>query len=265
MGFIAADADDLSRIADSVHFTEAYKDRVMGLLGQRPTDNIRRSNMPVRGILLQNVYGGQDGLISLLGRDQSVKAWLVSLVGVNTFPITANQFQLQLTGIMYDPDTGAPTPTVIGTSDVINCCSTAATLQTAMMSVSRLWTGESLSVGLGNPYLDVDLQVYGDVVAPVLDSDLPASYTGSWFIQIDDLLGYQDLQLTVVNQTISSLTNVIVYPIFDIISAATEVATDCSYRTQDYPWQVGTIVTCVDYADVGYGILSATARTIALL
>lgn len=263
MSFLAASEEQSARLVRSVRFTEEYRDRFIALLSPTLRREAPAAQKPVRGILLQNAFDGNDALMCLVGRSlSSLPGWLVSLVGVNQFPTTSNQFQLKLSGGTLQPDGVTYVYTVIGTNSApINCCSTALDVFNALLTISGI-DGNSLSVGLGNPYYDFDLLVYGDVVPPSRVGDAPASYIGAWYIQIGTLLGYDTLVLEVVNAAMSSLTNVVVQKMADILDTETTVVTDCSYRTSSFPWQVGSIASCLDYADIGYGILSSTARTI---
>lgn len=265
--FLAVTENQEARLTQSVIWTEAYRDRVQALLEGSPDIPDFKQNKPVRGILLQNIYGGQDGLMTLLGRDQTSLSFMVSLVGVNQFPRTNNQFKLKLSGGTYGDD-GRVTWTVIGTTDFINCVCTADAFFEKLLTITDI-SPDLVSVGLGNPYYHPDLVMYDplddSMIAPVLDTDFPGSYLGCWFINFAaPLPGYRTLKLEIDSPTITSLTNIICYQVYDLISTETTVVTDVSYRTQAYPWQVGSIVSCLDYADCGYGIISATARSFSV-
>lgn len=267
-GFLSVSDMEALRLKSSVIWTERYRDRVQSLLSGSPERADFKKNGPVRGLLLQNIFGGREGLMCLMGRDPNSIGFMVNIVGINQFPTTSNQFKLRLSGGKIQDD-GSVIWTQIGDkSSFINCVSTASEFQTALLTINtRLLTPENVSVGLGNPYFNPDLVLYTDPVdpvvkAPVLDDDIPASYLGCWYIQFDTALDYDDLKLEIVDQTITSLSNVIVSRIFDLIDTETTIVTDVAYRTPAYPWQVGTIATCVDYADCGYGIIFSTARTL---
>lgn len=257
---VSATSSQINRYDASTRWTEQYKDRVKALLESTPNGPTFQQNRPIRGILLQDVYGGQDGLMSVIARDGGTQAYLISIVGINTYPnptplIPLNPFQLQLSGTDADGVTS-----IICTTAPISSVSTASDVQSAIVASSRLTI--VVSVGLGNPYFDPRLFQYGNVVAPQADGDYPASYLGMWYIKFDDNLGFDSLSLAVVNQTATTLSNIVCIPILDLLSPGVEQVTDTSYRTKDYPWQAGSIVTCLDYSDIGYGIISSTARTI---
>lgn len=256
---VSATQSQISRYDSSTRWTEQYKDRVKALLEGTPAGPSFQQNRPIRGILLQDVYGGQDGLMSVIARDGNSQAYLISIVGINTYPnptplVPLNPFQLQLSGTLDG------TTSVICTTAPISSVSTATDVQSAIIASSRL--AITVSVGLGNPYFDPRLFIYGNVVAPQADGDYPASYLGMWYIKFDDNLGFDSLSLAIVNQTATTLSNVVCTPILDLLSPGVEQVTDGAYRTSAYPWQAGSIVTCLDYSDIGYGIISSTARTI---
>lgn len=269
MSFLSVSEMEALRLKSSVIWTERYRDRVQALLYGSPDRPALRNNGPVRGILLQNVFGGQDGLMCLIGRDPQSISFMVSIVGVNQFPTTTNKFKLKLSGGRVGDDGILGSWEEIGTTPAfINCVTTATKFQEKLLPLSRLLTPENVSVGLGNPYFNPDIVLYTDpsdpnVVPPAPDTtDVPASYLGLWYIQFDTAFGFNGLKLEVVEQTVSSITHVVCNRIFDIIDVETTIVTDVAYRTPAYPWQIGAIATCMDYSDCGYGIVSATSRTL---
>ena len=258
------------RIAASVKFTEDYNLRLQGLL----TDNPQASRptlfpQPVRGFLLQDVYGGQDGAMQLIGRDGTNSAFLVELVGQNITP-SSNTFQLQLSGQKYIPNsTTLDVPVTIGTSSVINAVASNFDVMAALFSIARtVLNCTNVFVGLGNPIFARELEVYGNVVpATLAPTYLPQSFLlGLWHIFIPTACfpDYDVLTLTTVNPVITGLTQVRTKSCLDLLSPEITVVTDIDYRTQAYPWQAGTIATCLDFSDIGYGIIRSTSRNMSL-
>ena len=269
-GIVAASDGELERIANAVHFTEEYKDRVKGLFTDYPaTYRPTRSSQPVRGILLQNVYEGKDGAIQLIGRDNINKSFYLEIVGRNP-KVSANTFSLRLSGMLYNDAGELGEPIVIGESSTISCISTAYDLAQAMYSIDRVRLNEgTLSIGLGNPLFDNSLEVYGDVVPANIEQETPAScFLGAWYINFpQQLFPYDALKLEVPLEgiNITGLTQIRCTETLDLLSPEVTLATDIDYRTKDYPWQAGTIATCLDFGDVGYGIIRSTSRIFELM
>lgn len=264
MGFISGNKDSAGRIDKSVKWTEEYALRMQALLNDEPEVPVLKSQPPVRAILLQNVYGGQDGLAALIGRDNITYGFLIELVGVNTH-ISANTFRLQLTGFHDTPESSE----VIGITPPINCVATQEDMQEALLAIDDTLTPDDMVIGLGNPYYDNDLIVYGDVVPAETEDDIIASFVGSWYISFEPTHyeEYDSLSLDVVfdeTTTITGLTKVTSRLSYDLLSPETTVVTDMHYRDATYPWRVGTIVLCQDYDDIGYGIVSGSFRNMVI-
>jgi hypothetical protein len=260
--------DTRERIATSVKFTEEYKDRVKGLLADsaqptRPT----LFPQPVRGILLQDVWGGQDGAMQLIGRDGTNKAFIVEIVGKNYNP-TENTFQLQLSGQKYVPNSSVLSdPVVIGTSNKINCVASNFEVMDALFAIApKVLNCTNVFVGLGNPIYARELEVYGKV-KPATER-LPQSYLlGLWhiFIPAACFADFAVLTLATVKPSITGLTQVRTRSCLDLLSPEITVVTDMDYRTEAYPWQAGTIATCLDFSDIGYGIIRSTSRNLEIV
>jgi hypothetical protein len=218
------------------------------------------------------VYGGKDGAIQLIGRNNTDKSFYLEIVGKNP-KVTANTFSLRLSGMMYDAAGELGVPLIIGESSTISCVSTSYDLAQAMYSIDRVRLNEgTLSIGLGNPLFDDSLEVYGDVVAASIEEDTqirtPASYfLGAWYINFPQaLFPYDALKLEVPTDgaNITGLTQIRCSETYDLLSPEVTLATDIDYRTKDYPWQAGTIATCLDFGDIGYGIIRSTSRIFEL-
>lgn len=249
------------RIVTSVKFTEEWGQRLKGNLGTDPGSPSYRLPGPIRGILLQDVYNNQSGLMQIVGRDGVTFGFMIEILGINQFPQTNNKFRLRLKGIS---DTPSGT-TVIGESVPISMLNTSATIQAGILSLSRLLSPENVIISLGNPVYDNDLQLYSPVVPPQLVTDIAASYVGSWYVEFQaDVFPFDDLLLEVFfdqTATTTGLTNMRVYKTLDTVTAETEIVTDCHNRSSAYPWQAGTMVMCLNFPDIGYGILNGTSRT----
>ena len=271
MGMLAASDSDVGRIITSVHFTEQYMERVKSLFGEQPAGERQKPPpQPIRGVLLQDVYDGQDGLMQLIGRDEGDSSFFIQIVGQN-LKDTTNTFKLQLTGVLIAED-GTETQTVISLSAPLSCTISSFDLAVAIKGLSRVLTADNVSVGLGNPTYDEDLQVYGSVVDRVVKPySPPASYVGAWFVDIDAtpfFPAYDYLLLDAVQDsdtTMNSLTAVVCTRVKDLLTPETELVTDVHNRTQAYPWQAGSIVVCMDFADIGYGIVSSTSRNMEIV
>ena len=285
MGFLATDETGAGRVETSVIFTEEYMDRIQGLFTDIPAGSpAYRSPAPVRGVLLQNVWGGQDGLMQLIGRDGVTSAFWVEIVGKNLSP-TTNAFKLRLVGTNTDPEDPTNTASeTIGESLPIPFLTPAIELPSLLLPISDLLTPENITVGIGNPYFSTDLLVYGDVIpavaaqpakpgpppVPAVDAVPPSSLIGVWYVRIDSNVFPQydlvTLEAFLDDQAkITGLSAISCRPTLDLLSTETTIVTDCDYRTEAYPWQVGTIASCLDYTDVGFGIIRSTFRNFSII
>lgn len=273
MGILGANKKGIQRVETSVRFTEEYTDRFKALLNNLPRSSPGKVVTAVRGILLQNVYGGNDGLMLPIyrqaPRDENgllyrPKNFMIQIVGENNSVIPDNTFKLKLSGATRDPDTGNTSFTEIGTTTALSMNSTASDVLDALvllLQINPAFGYVNISVAVGNPYFDFDLVSYGD---DNIDSEdgLGKSYPGLWYVSFDPRLlpQYDYLVLDAGAVTVTSLTSVIVTPTYELVATETTVVTDVYNRTKDYPWQIGTIVSCLDYADVGYGIVASSYR-----
>lgn len=271
MGLLSVSERGVGRITDSVQFTESYQDRIKRLIGVTPQPSQgQKFNQPIRAILLQDCYGGQDALAVEISRNDKDTCTLVSLVGDFGAASTANTFKLQLfaTNILYGEP--APQPTLIGTSGLINALSGPNDLYAPLSKIDSQLDSSNTWITLGNPYSDDNLVPYGNVVPASADENnviTPAkSYISMWAIQIDPTVyggAFTNLVLQPFIDSecrLSGLLGVTSQASIDLCSPETTVVSDIYYRTQQFPWQAGTIVTCLDFGDIGYGIIGNAPR-----
>ena len=273
-GFLAGGPKTAGRIGDSVKWTEQYAERVEGLLQAAPAPHPPAKAVPaIRCLLLQDCYDGEDALALPVGRDKNpVNAFMVSVIGDNSFS-SDNSFKLQLSGTAgatYSPygiQLTPPTYTVIGLSGVIPVVSKAIDLYAPLNKIDPQINYNTCSVILGNPYIDDDLIQNSQGVYTDQDSQRPAVLLGLWFIEFDAYLyqNYQNLQLSVVIDAdcqMFGLTNILVEPGIDVPGVQTTLVTDLFYRPATYAWSAGTVVTCIDFLDIGYGIIGGSTRSL---
>lgn len=259
------------RIVDGIRWTEEYKDRLKGLLElQSPVAQAGRTNQPVRALLLQDCYDGKDALAVQLGRDGIHSGFLVSILGDNNLSYTQvspNNFTLKIIGIKQNLVTANdPADFVtLGVTSPIAFNANEDVFVTAFSKLDSRFSFENMQVLFGNPYIDSNLIPYGNIRSVTIDRVATlASPVGVWLIVINDnaLPEYVafDIQLEEVNA--SSLSGVSVEEIFDLPISDTTVVTDIDYRTRQYSWQAGTIVTCLDFMDIGLGIIRSSTRNL---
>lgn len=279
MSLLSVSERGSGRITDSVIFVETYKDRLQRLIGTSPgVLPANKSVQPIRAILLQDCYGNQDALAVEISRNGRDFCTIISLVGAYATADKTSTFKLQLFGVVTDRF-GQTTRTLIGTSDVINVLSGPNDLYAplAMIDPSNPITPQNTWITLGNPYVDDKLIQYGNVaeaftsVDPVTSEPIyhpNSSPIAMWAIQMDQTMyspNFYRLELLPFLDNTTRLIGVLgitaaISP--DLISPETTVVTDIYGRTQQYPWQAGTIVTCLDYADIGYGIIGNAPRNL---
>ena len=266
MPFIGGSAKAPERITSSVQFTEEYQDRIKSLLGAPSHPAVSHTVPSIRGILLQDTWGGAPGVLQLLGRNALAQSFLVQIVGQN-LKNSPSAFRLFLEGA---PDPNMGPWSSIGASSLISFNSTAVQFAQATDNISPLLNTSNYAVTLGNPYISNELFFYPPVVIPVLPTDVAQSFIGAWYIAFDPLVFYGRpfLRLSVLydNTTfVSSLSDVVITQLYEDLLPNAIPVIDTHYRTQDYPWQAGTIVTATNYDGVGYCISSASFRTLTLV
>lgn len=282
MGIFAVNQSQADRITESVRFTESYQDRIKRDIGttpiSRPSD---KSVHPVRVILMQDCYANRDALAREIYRDDKNFCTIVSLVGELNPADRTSTFKLQLFGISLDGSA-----TLIGTSGLIKAVSSINDLYDPLSSIdpANPISPENTWITLGNPYYDDELISYGsvvpasDVTADELTTHIPASSPiAMWAIQFDQTLyghrgvdkrdsngpTYSSLELRAFlddETRLSGLLGIVVAQSPDLISSSTTVVTDIYGRTPQYPWQAGTIAVCLDFADIGFGIIGNAPR-----
>lgn len=250
---IAAEPRDIERIGVSVSWTEKYRYRLQALLETPPyTQQVHKLPPATRVFLLEDCWGGQSALGLPIGRNGADYGWYISVVGKNTIP-SDNKFKLKLTG---QPNDITLPPVEIGTSDYLSVVSQPEEWYAALLPINRLISGENTTIALGNPYKNVDL-VNGD--------EWPL---GVWYVNFDDTLfkDFATLSLEAIASAgdIVGLTQIHVERSFDLLDPTPVLVTDIDYRNIKFAWQCGTIVTCFDFMDIGYGIVRGTSRNLEI-
>jgi hypothetical protein len=246
--FLAGSAKSGDRITTSVKWTETYKDRVQTLLGSGAAYSPTRSNSAIRAILLQDCWGGKKALALPVGRNPgSTQGFVISVLG-NNEETSKNTFKLQV----LDGDK------VISTSNIIPQISTNT-------EMAKLFTaGTSRAIGpeiyLGNPFDDEELIEYGDVK---VKDNIKSTLLGLWYVYIDKSVADSTLNMQVFldeETNLTGLTAISCEKTEEILYSEITFVTDIDYRPETYCWKKGTIVTCLPFDDIGYGIIRGSSR-----
>lgn len=195
---------------------------------------------PVRGILLQDVFGGGSGYADLVQRVPVPFSFEIGIAGEN--PIPDSSFKIRLHGERKD-DTVA-----LCTTDPIPAESTASEMQAALVAACRSASvsvqPENISVGIGNP-----VSVAGE-----------DAYTGCWVVTFSGNLTnrYKAIYAEIVQDGTAfmrGLSTAVTYPTRDVPSGHHEVFHDLINRPADYPWKAGTLCVASYFLGIGYGII----------
>ena len=167
-----------------------WAERQMGLsVNSQVPHPDQRQEGPIRGYLLQNVYGNGSGLMQLVYRSTTPNATKISIVGTNY--VAGSQFKLQLWGTSTDPvEAGSPpnVPVLLMQTEPINLNSDASALEVILQACAEdsdlsVESGD-ISVMLGNPVSNVDLILATDpntqpeIVLPQAVADAEDAVTG---------------------------------------------------------------------------------------
>ncbi len=270
MSLVAASAKDIARMSSSIKWTEDYRERINQILDQSPlAQSVAKLAPPVRAILLQDCFEGKDAMALVVGRDNVTYGFYVELIGQNFIP-TTNKFKLKILGQPPTPANNlTPEPVELGTTGLIKASATADDMWQALSLIDTRLNRDNLVVMIGNPFSHDDLFANGGAVVepqttnePFTERNFP---TGVWFIYIETpaFREFVDMSIEIVvdeESHIGGLTNITIKKSFDLPSPEMTPVKDIDCRSEDFPWQAGTIVTCLDFADVGYGIIRSTAR-----
>lgn len=238
----------------------------------------QRSPQPIRGFLLQNIYGNGTGAMALAYRSTIANATRISVLGTNY--TAGSSFKLQLVGTLAGVSNAQPQ--VIATSIAIPVNTDAPTLQGILLRATQganlPVATQDLQVGLGNPLssaflvLSADPASQPEIVLPTTNSQPtnnpgpdPQTYIGVWVITITGALAqqyvnlnYQILQDT--NAFMRGLSFVVAQETIDLPGTTVQVVTDILNRPPDYPWRAGSLCVAIPFLGLGYGIVASDFR-----
>lgn len=263
----------LKRTDGAVKWVETYRDRLMALLDAKPpSDSLEaKTQPPIRCLLLQDCYNGSDALACPLGRDGINYGFMITVLGDNQLQ-TSNSFKIRLYGTkLSDAPITSGDIVTIGTSGVISVISQPSDWLAPLQKITPQLDFTTFILNFGNPYYSEDLVLpflgqQSDVSLPSSANPLPSTMLGTWFLRIDPNLfpQYGDLNIDIIldnDTSLIGLTALGVEKIYDLVGTDLTVVTDTMYRTASYPWQKGTIVQCIDFMDIGYGIIGGQTRS----
>lgn len=103
-------------------------------------------------------------------------------------------------------------------------------------------------------------------VLAALQAQLTSSYAGIWIIQMSGVLAkqYSSLNFQVfqdANVYLRGLSTMVTQPTKDLVGDKPQIVSDIHNRPIDYPWAVGSMVACMFFLDIGYGIVSSDFRS----
>lgn len=261
------DSESRNRINAGIIWTEAQR----GLVHGEPTPEHPNQQLapPIRGYLMQNVYGNGSGAMQLAYRSESPYASSLSIVGRNY--VESSQFKLKLSGVPVSGTT--PVLTELFITQPINVDSTADDLKTKLLlaagTASLPVRRTDISVSLGNPMsstefvLPLDPNSTPEIV--LSDTEDPKAYVGVWLIDFAGALTqqYSSLKIDVVQDTTAfmrGLSAIVSKQIVDLPGETIQIVFDVMNRPIDYPWVAGSLCGAISYRDLGYGIMWSDFR-----
>lgn len=244
----------------------AWAELQMNGLGEDQASLNQRNLNPIRGFLLQNIYGGGAGVMRLAYRTQQLNATQVDIVGVNF--VANSKFKLKIIGT---PKSGAnPTSGILCTTAPIKVDSTASDIASALLLAAQgqnlAVTRNDFQVALGNPASEPDLiQLENEQAELDFTVSPPETYTGSWIISITGTLTklYKELKIEPLEDTNAFMLGQSIItsrPIIDVPGTTNKVVFDLFNRPKEYPWKVGTLCVAIPFMDLGYGIIGSDFR-----
>lgn len=263
-------ASDRKRIEDATQWVEQRKDLLAApLVGAEPPARNPGYPQAVRGVLLQSIWGGRTGQMQCLQRSPQKFSFGLSVSGKNIAnPAAADPnnltFQIKVYGVKADD-----TLQELFTTTTLGIESTADQLKTALIlaaqGVGLPVKRTDVQVQLGNPspsspfvsYPEID----GDDVQLEVDktTDPTETYIGMWTVSFSGTITTQFKGLTpeLVPITNYVLTDVSAYPMQDSLSDRIIIVSDIYGRSRSYPWKVGSVVACIYFPDIGFGIIGS--------
>lgn len=254
-GFIAASDKEIGRVRTSVHFTEEYGNKLIQTLNKAPYEqNTQKVPPAVRLLLVEDCHSGGEALAYMIGRDGTTSGTVVSLVGDNSdtqlIQHPDNKFRLKLEGVVSGVSTD------LGTTDAIRFTASTEEVLAAFEPLHPRISPATLSVFFGCIYESPDMV------------NSTKYNLGLWYIYLNPELfpEYQELRLTPVvgDGDIVGLVQVQCQTTFDLLDPEPTYVTDIDYRPPEFAWRGGTIVTCLDFADCGYGVIRSSGRLLQL-
>ena len=265
MGLPFYDYESRRRIEAGIVWTETQRGLTSAEpLPAHPDQQVLR---PIRGYLLQNVYGNGTGAMQLAYRSQSKYASLLAIIGTNF--VANSQFKLLVSGTSTS---GSPSGGELFTTQAIDVESTADELKTKLLLAAQAASlpvnGNDISVSLGNPMSSANLIIPPEGPPPeitVSPPDDPKSYVGVWLINFTGALArqYSEITVEVVQDTsafMRGLSTVISRPVVDLPGTVIKPVFDVMNRPIDYPWMAGSLCGAINYPDLGYGIIWSDFR-----
>lgn len=268
------DRESRDRINAATLWTEQWKGQLTSTAQPPQQINVPAYPQPIRGILLQNIWGGRKGQVQCLTLSPQKYSFGIAVSGLNVAnPNVASPavvtFKIKVYGLRFDD-----TFQELFTTGTIGLESTAEQVGTALILAAQ---GVSLPVGrtdvqvhLGNPFPSSPFTPYPAAGPPQNDpvdsqpeidkaTDPTETYTGAWTVGFSGTITSQFAGLVAEIVPVAShiLTDVTCYPMTESLTDRIIVATDVFGRPQSYPWKVGSKVVCLYFPDIGFGIIGS--------
>lgn len=276
---ILASTDDAKY---AVSFIREHGSQILALLNQTQAPvNFPGLRPPIVAALLQPVSMGDEAQALVLQKATVQNAFRIDMYG---YFQANNSFKFRLKGFTYEitanglirPETQQE---LFYTAPIVAKTATAEVLKQAMIATGRI-TDADVDVTIGNLVISPALannQAMLYMLAEVSPPDRPTSevfsFAGCWYLAFQNKLafggsgqlGYKGMALQILTEAGQPIQSSALQA---LISTATKLVPgnsiervmDIHQTSNTGPLTGGTVVTCIDFPGIGYGIISAGPR-----
>lgn len=259
---------------NAVQFVRQFGNQLKTMIGM-PSDTPLNPGLrpPIVVSLLQPLSGGEEGLGLILERATVKNAFAVDLFGYYNLTPTF-KFKLKVHSFPYGPDGNVLVNqgTVLATTGPIQIdTATADTVRDALIATGAFATAD-IHVGGGNLITDPNL-VNNEALRWNIQTIQPNtlqkdvfSFAGKWFITfkakrfVPVCLAVEPLRENGQAFAETSIQAVVSVRSTLVSSGMTELVRDIHMVPVTGPLVGGTVCACIDFPQIGYGILTAGTR-----
>lgn len=222
---------------------------------------------PIAVLLLQDLYGGDRALASVLQKQEEENAWLIELIGVRPYSLIENaRFSLKFDRIVMSD--GEPNSQELFVVEQIPVFASADEMKRLIIAASGgLFNQDKISVTMGNPFIHENLikapkEKHEDLLVVEGFGDEPVSPIGQWIVRF---MYEGEGILDVVSHVSESdnmplLTAIATRKTKDMPTDQLVIVHDRFYMARHSPTTAGSIAICLWFPGWGYCPISVGPR-----